>query len=132
MVDGALSEIVRTAHDGGMSFDRLAERGGVDPEGKRYISRPWVSKLARGKVNRAPELGVVKALAQALGKPPGVLQAAAAEQFLDVKLPMLADLSEEARTVVTFVVTSPETEVRWLCKVVEAWAADRASGSSTP
>lgn len=116
---GPLSEMVRAANNAGISFDRLVKRGGTDPAGKPNFSRSFLVDLVNGKVNRAPEPYVIRALARALDKPLGQVQLAVAKQFLELTLPIPTELDEDTEAIMTGVLLAPEHRRRWLRRIVE-------------
>ncbi|MEV0968472.1 hypothetical protein [Microtetraspora glauca] len=65
----------------GDSLRALAKRC-VDPETGFDLKRPWLSMLAEGDMNRAPELWRLRALAAGMSAPLQQLQLMAAQQWL--------------------------------------------------
>lgn len=120
---GALSRLIQEANDRGLSYQEMAERA-VHPEtGTRYYKQN-LQKLVKNPPSNPPTVPQMHALANAIGKPFRIIQAAVAEQWLQFEATELAGYGDELRIIVAHLAGQPESEKRKWRMMIEA--AERA------
>ncbi|MFE7559638.1 hypothetical protein [Kitasatospora sp. NPDC057500] len=118
---GPLSALVSDALTR-MSFRELAEAA-VDPESGYVPGLSYLNKLSKGKITRAPEPQVLRALATGIRLPLRQVQAAAAEEFLEYIPTELADLPPDVRAIVGHLADMDPTDLPRTRAVIEALIA---------
>jgi hypothetical protein len=119
----ALSSLVREVNESGVSLQQMADRA-VDPKTGTTASKPYFQKLAANTVTTAPTPERLGAIAAGLRKPLGVVQRAAALQFLDYRATELAGYGEEVRIIVAHLAGKSPAEVRRWRRMIEASEQD--------
>jgi hypothetical protein len=116
---GALSKLIQDANDGGLSYQEMADRA-VDPgTGTRYYKQS-LQKLVKNPPVNPPTVPQMQALANALGKPIRIIQAAAAKQWLMFEATELSGYDEDTRIIVAHLAgQSPADKRRWR-RMIEA------------
>lgn len=122
-----LSQMVREANDGGLSFQQLADRA-RDPKSKTTLSKAYIQKLSTNAVTTAPSPERLRALAEALRKPLRVVQRAAAAQWLDYESTELAGYDDEVRVIVAHLAGMEKSELRRWRAMIEAAERAKAEG----
>ncbi|WP_051966899.1 helix-turn-helix domain-containing protein [Kitasatospora mediocidica] len=116
----ALTQMVRAAlEQQGLSYQAAADRA-IDPEGGEAISASTVHKLATGKMTRAPEARVLRALAAGFGLPLPKVQRAAAEQWLQYTGSEMSGLPEDVRVILGHLEGMEPAELSRARAVIEA------------
>jgi hypothetical protein len=116
---GALSQLIQDANDRGLSYQEMADRAVDADTGTRYYKQS-LQKLVKNPPVNPPTVPQMKALANALGKPLRIIQAAAAQQWLMFEATELAGYDEDTRLVVAHMAgLSPADRRRWR-RMIEA------------
>lgn len=119
----ALSRLVREINDAGVSYQRMADRA-IDPETGETVSKPYFQKMATNSVSSAPTPERLRAIAAGLQRPLGVVQRAAAIQYLDYQATELAGYDDDVRLIVAHLAgMEPGEKRRWRAMIE---AAERA------
>lgn len=122
----ALSRLVRELNDAGDSYQRMADRA-VDPETGETLSKPYFQKLATNAVTTAPTPARLRAIAAGLRKPLGMVQRAAAIQYLDYRATELSGYDDEVRVIVAHLAGMEKSERRrWLAMMEASERAERS------
>jgi hypothetical protein len=119
-----LTDLVQSALAAGLTHQELADRS-RDPETGQTVSRSWVNNLARGQVDRMPELPTIRALAAGLNKPLNLVTEAAARQWLNYEASTLTELGDDVRIIVAHLATMSEADRRRWRRQIEAWSDTR-------
>ena len=115
---GALSQLIQTANDSGITYQEMADRG-VDPEGKR-LPKQWYQKLVKNPPVNPPSPDQMHAIAKATGKPFRRVQEATAEQWLLYEATEVSGYDEEVRIIIAHLVAKPRAEVMKWRYMIEA------------
>lgn len=116
---GALSRLIQEANDRGLSYQEMADRA-VHPEtGTRYYKQS-LQKLVKNPPVNPPTVPQMHAIANALGKPFRIIQAAVAQQWLLFEATELSGYDEDTRIIVAHLAgQSPADKRRWR-RMIEA------------
>lgn len=125
---GALSQLIQDANDNGMSYQEMADRA-VDPETDTRYYKQNLQKLVRNPPVNPPTPAQMRAIANALGKPFRIVQAAAAQQWLQYEATELAGYDEEVRIIVGHLAGKSKAELlRWRMMIEADERAKREAG----
>lgn len=94
----------------------------VDAETGERLSPGYLNDLARGRVIRAPEPWQLRALAAMLRMPLTIIQAAAADQYLNYVAESVQSLDGDTQIIVAYAAGLSEEERRKLRRMVQLWA----------
>ena len=116
---GALSKLIQDANDRGLSYQEMADRA-VHPEtGTRYYKQS-LQKLVKNPPVNPPTVAQMHAIANAIGKPFRIVQAATARQWLMFEATELSGYDEDTRIIVAHLAgQSPADKRRWR-RMIEA------------
>lgn len=116
---GALSKLIKDANARGLSYQEMADRA-VHPEtGTRYYKQS-LQKLVKNPPVNPPTVPQMHAIANAIGKPFRIVQAATARQWLMFEATELSGYDEDTRIIVAHLAgQSPADKRRWR-RMIEA------------
>lgn len=116
---GALSQLIQDANDRGLSYQDMADRAIHAETGTRYYKQN-LQKLVKTPPTNPPTVPQMHALANAIGKPFRIIQAAVAEQWLQYEATELSRLDPEVRIIVGHLAGKTPDEVRRWRYMMEA------------
>lgn len=127
---GALSQLVQDANDRGLSYQDMADRA-VDPEtGTRYYKQS-LQKLVRNPPTNPPTPAQMQAIANGIGRPLRIVQAAAAKQWLLYEATELSGYDAEVRIIVGHLAGKSRSELlRWRMMIEADERAQREADES--
>lgn len=115
---GALSQLIQEANDSGTTYQEMADRG-IDPKGGK-LPKQWYQKLVKTPPVNPPSPPQMQAIANAIGKPFRIVQAATARQWLMFEATELSGYDEDTRIIVAHLAgQSPADKRRWR-RMIEA------------
>jgi hypothetical protein len=116
---GALSQLIQDANDRGLSYQDMADRAVDQETGTRYYKQN-LQKLVRNPPVNPPTPPQMQAIANAIGKPFRIVQAAVAQQWLQYEATELSGYDEDTRIIVAHLAgQSPADKRRWR-RMIEA------------
>ncbi|MFS0694332.1 hypothetical protein [Streptomyces nitrosporeus] len=106
-----LSQLVRQANDGGLSYQDMADRAA---SAGWSVSKPYFQKLATNGVSKSPTGDQLPGIAAGLGVHVRVVRRAAARQFLGYEGYELSRFSDDVRVIVSHLADmTDEDAARW-------------------
>ncbi|MFZ3592237.1 hypothetical protein [Streptomyces sp. BH104] len=104
---GELSTLVQEANDGGISYQRMAERS-------KSLPKQFFQKLVKHPPAKPPNPEQMQAIAVAIGKSLNRVKEAVASQWLEYEATELAGYDEEVRIIVGHLAGKPKADLlRW-------------------
>lgn len=116
---GALSQLIQEALDKGDSYQRLADRA-IDPVSRETVSKPYLQRIVKTPPVNPPTVPMMKAIAEALGKPFERVQEATAKQWLMYEATELAGYDEDTRIIVAHLAGKKPADKRRWRRMIEA------------
>lgn len=116
---GALSKLIQDANDGGLSYQEMADRAVHRETGTRYYKQS-LQKLVKNPPVNPPTVPQMHAIANAIGKPFRIIQAATAKQWLMYEATELSGYDEDTRTIVAYMAGQAPVDKRRWRRMIEA------------
>ncbi len=116
---GALSRLIQTANNDGLSYQDMANRS-LDPASGLRLGKQYFQKLVKTPPAGPPNPAQLRAIAVAVRKSERLVKEAAAQQGLEYEATELAGYDEEVRIILGHLAGKPRSELRRWRAMIEA------------